>query len=354
VRVCVTGGLGFIGGALARLLVRDGHDLVALDNLSLQVHRDPDASMKRFPGRVLVGDVRDPRAVAEAIHGCDLVVHLAAETGVGQSMMLESHYRAVNVEGSVLVAQQALRADAGMIFVSSRAVYGQGAFECVEHGRGVGTRCCGLASPAPSREDDEGVPVSVYGETKLEAEHSIRELFGDRGWYAVLRPQNVTGAGQALHNPYTGVLAAFAARLRAGLPPQVYGTGEQTRDIVDVADAARVLAWVSAERGVGPSGLTLNVGSGERTTLLELAQLALACVPSVAAPIEHRAITRLGDIDHACADMTRADLAGAPRAEVSVSESVAAFVQGAMQEEAVDPAIWDRALAETQQPSAEA
>ena len=343
-RVLLTGGAGFIGAHLARQLVEAGHEVRALDLLNEQVHAHPDAAVARFPGDVLTGDVRDADAVARALEGCDAVVHLAAETGVGQSMYEVDRYRTVNVDGTEVVATAAARAGAPLVAFSSRAVYGGGAYECPEHGRTFGTPGCSEAVPSPSREDDAFAPVSVYGETKVDGERILERLRAEGAAAISVRPQNVIGPGQALHNPYTGVLAAFASRLGQGLAPQIYGDGLQTRDFVDVTDVAAAVVHLLGDpaRWAVPA---VNVGSGERTTLLQLAQ---TCADTVGldAPMVHVDVTRPGDIEHACADLTVADAVGLPRAAVTLAQSVGRFLDYAAGEDDVDPTIWDRALTE--------
>ncbi len=343
--VLLTGGVGFIGRHTADVLRRKGFEVRALDLLSPQVHRDADHAVRQFGGEVLTGDVRDVRAVASAMAGAAAVVHLAAETGVGQSMYEVDRYVSVNVGGTRNVLDEAGRRGLPVVVASSRAVYGAGAHSCEEHGRTCGPPCCAAAGPSASVESDPAAPVSVYGETKSDAERLVRDAISDGTSVVAIRPQNVIGAGQALHNPYTGVLAAFAARLRQGLPPLVYGTGEQTRDFIAVQDVAHTISWLLDNPAVWPAAPVLNVGSGERATLLDLARSAITAT-GVDVDVEHVDVTRPGDIEHACADLTLADSVGLPRASWSLADSVAEFIRFAESEEPVDPGIWNRALGE--------
>ena len=348
-RILVTGGAGFIGRHLGHRLTAAGHTVTALDLLNPQMHREPERSVAGFPGEVVRGDVRDAAAVGAAVRAADAVVHLAAETGVGQSMYETERYETVNVAGTGVVLDAAARVDAPVVVLSSRAVYGQGAWECPAHGRCTGTRCCADAVPSDSRESDLLAPVSVYGETKVGAERLAGGAAARGLPVVVLRPQNVIGAGQALHNPYTGVLAAFAARLAAGRPPLVYGDGSQTRDFIAVDDVAAVVAALLDDPAAWASHPVLNVGSGVRTTLRELAETA--CRAAGRTPdLEFVPVTRPGDVDDACADLTRYRAAGLPEAAVSFPDAVAAFLAGARDEEPVDPGIWDRALDELSTP----
>jgi dTDP-L-rhamnose 4-epimerase len=319
-RVLLTGGAGFIGQHLARTLVDGGHEVVALDSLLPQVHADPASAVAAFPGDLVPGDVADP-AAWDAVPAVNAVVHLAAETGTAQSMYESDRHRRVNVGGTALAGAFAARSGVPLVSVSSRAVYGDG------------------RPDRPSYEDDPHRPVSVYGETKSEGE---RVLAGLDVPVTIVRPQNVIGPGQALHNPYTGVLAAFVARLREGLPVQVYGDGTQTRDFVHVHDLARLLHWAVEN----PADRVLNHGTGIRTTLLELARLTIDAAPVPDPGIEHVAVTRAGDIQHACASLARLREAGAPLPEISPADAVADFVTWAWDRPGARASAWNDALEE--------
>ncbi len=347
-RVFVTGGAGFIGQHVARRLLGSGHDVAALDCLLPQVHQDPDAARAAFPGPVLVRDVSDPDAWADPAAPArpDVVVHLAAETGTGQSMYEADRYRRINVEGTRLAARHAVAHDAALVVVSSRAVYGEGAYGCPEHGRTFGARCCSLARPLASTEDDPHRPVSVYGETKSVAERVAAQECAGRVPLTVVRPQNVIGPGQALHNPYTGVLAAFLAMLRDGRPLTVYGDGHQTRDFVHVDDLAALLAHVVARPPSAASPLVLNSGTGVRTSLVELAHLAGAAAPGGATGVTRVDVHRAGDIEHACADLTRLRRVGAPAPTRTSAEAVADFVRASWDRPGASPSTWEAALDE--------
>lgn len=339
--VLITGGAGFIGQHTARMFVEAGWTAVALDTLNPKVHLDAEASQKRFPGRVVVGDVLDPSAWA-SIGPVDLVVHLAAETGVGQSMYEVDLYRRVNEDGTRLATEFAVNQGAPLIFFSSRAVYGQGRTECATHGTSFTGLCCEQAVPVDSIETDEFAPVSVYGETKVAGERIVSAAPVP---VAIVRPQNVIGQGQALHNPYTGVLAAFLARLREGKPLQVYGDGTQTRDFIHVSDLARLVLWIAERQGGGEQPLVLNSGSGVRTTLTQLAEHAVAAAPeSHRSEIEYVDVHRSGDIEHACADLSRSRNLGAPQPQIDAAAAVADFIQAGWEAPGAPASAWDEAL----------
>jgi dTDP-L-rhamnose 4-epimerase len=346
-KVLVTGGAGFIGQYLARRLTRSGHSVVAMDLLVDQVHLDPAASIRRFPGPVVRADVTKETAWAK-LDRPDSVVHLAAETGTGQSMYEAERYRHVNVQGTRVAGLAALAWGVPLVAMSSRAVYGNGAMTCQEHGRHWGTACCPKAIPTASRETDPHRPVSVYGETKSEGEAGLLEPARQIP-VTIIRPQNVVGPGQALHNPYTGVLAAFLARLREGKSLTVYGDGSATRDFIHVDDLAALITWcVETPPHVGVP-LVLNSGTGVRTTLDGLAEAAIAGSPRSDVEIEHVDIHRAGDIEHACADLTRLHDVCAPAPQWSSHDAVADFIRASWDTPGANSAAWDSALSELSQ-----
>ena len=318
--VLISGGAGFIGQHLARALVECGHEVVALDSLLPQVHADPAGAVAAFPGAVIQGDVADESAWA-SVPPVDAIVHLAAETGTAQSMYESDRHRRVNVGGTSLAGALAGRLGVPIVSLSSRAVYGDG------------------RPDRPSYEDDPHHPVSVYGETKSEGEAVLAGLDVP---VTIIRPQNVIGPGQALHNPYTGVLAAFVARLREGLPIQVYGDGTQTRDFVHVRDLAALLRWAVEN----PGTRVLNHGTGIRTSLLDLARFTIDAAPVDDPGIEHVAVTRAGDIMHACASLDRLRASGAPLPLTSPADAVADFVTWAWDRPGARASAWAEALDE--------
>lgn len=343
--ILITGGAGFIGQYVARGLVQKGHTVVAMDVLNEQVHEDPNASADRFPGEVLRLDVCDP-ASWTTIADVDAVIHLAAETGTAQSMYEQDHYRRVNVHGTGLAAEFCSKHDIPLVTLSSRAVYGEGLpFDPQTQAPDPDCDYGVDGTLRPSSEDDVHQPLSVYGETKSEAEDLARSILGDHGRLAILRPQNVVGLGQALHNPYTGVLAAFLSRLKAGLDLTVYGDGSQTRDFVHVADVARAIIWAMDAAAAG-TPLVVNVGTGTRLTLEDVAETARAASRGADVGITHVDITRAGDIDHACADMRQAWAQGMPRPQLTSREAITDFIANSWDFDAADPALWDKALQE--------
>jgi len=313
VRICVTGGAGFIGQALVSRLLERGHDVTVLDTDAV-----PSDDV-----RVVQGDVRDTEAVLDAAAQSDVLVHLAALTGVGQSMYELRDYTAINGGGTAAVLEVLPRTSVQrIVLASSRAVYGEGTLRCTRsHLFAPGPRpraaldeqrwdhscpVCGAESEVvPTPETSPMLPTSVYGATKAYQEHATRAVCMGRGVESVvLRPFNVYGPRQRLDNPYTGILGVFARNGREGRPSPVYEDGRMVRDFVFVDDV--VLAFLSAvERGAPAPDAVANVGTGTGTTVWELAQL-VAELQGAPAPVV-TGECRVGDIRHSLADAAAAE-----------------------------------------------
>ncbi|WEX77490.1 NAD-dependent epimerase/dehydratase family protein [Sinorhizobium numidicum] len=319
--VLVTGGCGFIGRHVVEELLSGNYELRVLDVLNEQVHADAKVTM---PSRVEVlrADVRDADAVRSALTGVDSVVHLAAEVGVGQSMYEIARYVGVNDLGTAVLLEAMIGLPIRRIVVaSSMSVYGEGLYEAetgehFAHVRRLPARVkAGQWDPVgPSGErlrpiaTDEHKPVdlaSIYALTKYVQERQVL-IFGEAyGVEAVaLRLFNVFGAGQALSNPYTGVLANFASRLANRQPPMIFEDGEQRRDFVHVRDVAR--AFRLALEQPQAAGHVINIGSGQAYTIAEVASLIAEAmgVPEIQPDIMNKA--RSGDIRNCFADISKA------------------------------------------------
>lgn len=296
-KVLITGGLGFIGLHVAKLLVEEGRRVRLMDNLSPQVHGDvPDFSalplLQDANVEVLRADVCDSAGWEVALAEVGQVVHLAAETGTGQSMYAISRYTDTNVGGTAALLNYLANKRHGVekiILASSRAVYGEGAYRCRKCGV-VYPRmrteqmflsgqwdppcpaCGGEIKAIATPEDSKTAPASIYGVTKLAQEELVRIAAKALGIPAIIfRFQNVYGEGQSLKNPYTGILSIYSNQLRLGRPVTVYEDGKETRDFVHVQDAARVVMLGLASDGA--DGHTLNVGSGQPTSIERIAFL---------------------------------------------------------------------------------
>ena len=329
-RVLITGGGGFIGSHLADELLRVGHEVRALDCLLPQVHgaeRTPPSYLdKRVDLRV--GDVRDRRAVENALVGVEVVYHFAARVGVGQSMYEMAEYTSVNNEGTAVLLQAMVGLPIRRLVVaSSMSIYGEGLY--VTAGNGDARALRGREAPARSLDqlkagewellDEQRRPLSPVPtpETKtptLESVYALSKYDQERlcmiagRAYGIptvaLRFFNVYGPRQALSNPYTGVLAIFAARLLNGRAPLIFEDGRQQRDFVSVYDvvAACRLA-LERDQAVGQ---VFNIGSGEPRTIFDVAVAVAAAVgrPMIAPQVVGK--YRMGDVRHCFADISRA------------------------------------------------
>lgn len=322
--ILITGGAGFIGTHLSRLASATGMRLRIFDNLSSQVHGD-NASFEPSPlAEFIRGDIADRTQLEPALEGIDTVVHLAAETGTGQSMYEIERYYRTNVQGTALlfdILANKPNKVRNVVLASSRSVYGEGAYvcrNCDPAGKRVYPsprsptqlakhdwlpRCPDCNEPADltaTREDDRLCPASIYAATKLAQEEIVRISATSLGiGHSILRFQNVYGEGQSLTNPYTGILSIFSTRIRLGLSLPVYEDGEESRDFVHVEDVAR--AVLTCVERPAEKGRTLNVGSGRPTTILQIAQ-ALARIMDAKQQPHVTGAYRVGDIRHNYAD----------------------------------------------------
>ncbi|MCX6031745.1 MAG: NAD-dependent epimerase/dehydratase family protein [Chloroflexi bacterium] len=317
-RVLVTGGAGFIGRSLVKALSDNGHSVIVLDSLLPQVHGER-AVCPDFAGdtQVIRGDIRDGRLMGDILGGgIDIVYHLAAMTGVGQSMYQMEEYVDINCRGTATLMDAIVtsrKRPRKIILSSSRAVYGEGHLQCAccgfefypmsrseerlhchqwEH---ACPRCGADSLPLPSLETSPRQPTSVYGLTK-QVQEQILELAS----YAydipvvVLRYFNVYGPGQSPTNPYTGILSIFSRRLMNGLGVEIYEDGHESRDFVFIDDVvqANLLACEQSVSGA------FNICSGEATSVYEVALMLAGLLGYPADVLTISSKYRVGDIRH--------------------------------------------------------
>ena len=322
----VTGGAGFIGSHLVDALLERGERVRVLDNLDPLAHPDGGVPDHLSPEAELVrGDLADAEAVRRALEGVDRVFHLGGAVGNGESMMNVRRAVDANSAGTATLLEAVLaRRDRvrRVVLASSMVVYGEGTYRCAEHGElQPGPRsserlrrrewdprcptCAGALEHVPAREDHPLRPVSVYAITKRDQEELALVLGAAYGLEAtVLRYLNVYGPRQALGNPYTGVAAIFAARVLGGRRPIVFEDGRQVRDLVHVSDVVR--ATLSAMESPAGAGAAINVATGRRVEVLELARSLARELGCEDLEPELPGEFRAGDIRHCLADTTRA------------------------------------------------
>ncbi len=348
-KILITGGLGFIGTEVAKLLVEKRRRVVLLDNLSPQVHGAvPVLSSLSLLNcdyvEVFRGDVCKANDWGAVLADIGCVVHLAAETGTAQSMYEILRYTRANVGGTAqlldYLANHKHNVDK-IILASSRSVYGEGAYRCTRCGVVYPTMrserifsskrwqpecpsCASQIIATATPEDAKTVPASIYAATKLAQEDLVRIAGRALGIPTVIfRFQNVYGEGQSLKNPYTGILTIFSDQLRCGQTVHLYEDVQKSRDFIHVSDVARAVGLgVTGNRA---DGCTLNVGFDQPTTVEQIALMLKDRLGAKTLPLISGQY-RLGDIRHGYADTTAIQkrLGFAP--EISLEQGLDRFV----------------------------
>lgn len=325
--ILITGGAGFIGQNLALRLIAEGKRVRILDNFSNQVHSSNSLPKVLESNVDLVrADIRDRDTLQKALKGVKYIIHLAAETGTGQSMYEIEKYFSVNAQGTALlidILQNELSSNKveSIIVASSRAIYGEGAYRCKNDGVVYPVRreknrmvsgyfdllcpkCFGSLTLESTAETAPFNPMSMYGLTKQIQEQAILLFAQTKGMNAfALRYQNVYGPGQSLKNPYTGLLAIFSNLARQNKPIEIYEDGQESRDFVYISDVVEATAKC-IDFGGDFCG-ALNVGSAEATTVLDVATKIKKHF-NAASEIKQTGAFRMGDIRHNIADISLA------------------------------------------------
>lgn len=325
--VLITGGAGFIGSNLALKLINQGYSVTVLDNLSEQIHGtlENSALYQSIKNKVnfIYGDVRNKEDWYKALKNQNIVVHLAAETGTGQSMYEVYKYVDVNVNGTALFLDYLVNEKhevQKVIIASSRAIYGEGKYECKVHGHVYPTErheedlilsdfepkcpiCAQTVHVLATDENSKIHPTSVYGITKQNQEQMVLNVCKSIGIPAVaFRYQNVYGPGQSLKNPYTGILSIFSTQIRNGNNINIFEDGEESRDFIFIEDVvdATILGIQKEEANYE----VFNVGSGQSTTVKQVAMLLKNYYESII-DIIISGNFRMGDIRHNFADLSK-------------------------------------------------
>jgi len=323
--ILITGGAGFIGSNLSAKLVEKGYKVTIMDNLSPQIHGDQPSLNPLIRDKVtfIRGDVRNKADWKKALNNQQIVVHLAAETGTGQSMYEIQKYVDVNINGTAIFLDYLVNNKHNIekvIIASSRAIYGEGKYYSQKSGiiypdertekdllNGDFELKCPITGQnlevLPTDEDSKIHPTSVYGITKQNQEQMVLTVCKSINIPAIaFRYQNVYGPGQSLKNPYTGILSIFSTQIRNGNNLHIFEDGKESRDFVyidDVVDATIL--------GIENNTITnevFNVGSGVSTSVLDVAKKLKALFDSNV-EINITGNFRLGDIRHNYADLSK-------------------------------------------------
>lgn len=365
-KVLITGGAGFIGSKLALELVSKGYTVTVLDNLSPQIHGEEESALyKSIKNQVIFikGDVRVKQDWTKALLEQDTVVHLAAETGTGQSMYEVEKYIDVNVRGTALLLDCLANEThhiKKVVVASSRAIYGEGKYFCEKHSDVYPKqRCeemmlvgdfepkCPICNDEVTlmKTDEDALiqPMSMYAITKQTQEQMVM-LMGESLQISTvaLRFQNVYGPGQSLKNPYTGILSIFSTRIKNGKDISIFEDGKESRDFVYIDDV--VDSIVLAIENDKANNQILNVGSGIGTSVLDVAE-HLRNNYKTQTDIQITGQFRVGDIRHNIADMSKISALLGYKAKVAFKEGIQKFCQW-VDTQPVEKDEYERSLAE--------
>ncbi len=329
-RVLITGGAGFIGSHIAIKLIDKGYDVTVMDNLLEQIHgADPDHTSPLYCSirdkvRFIKGDVCDKAMLVQALEDTDYVIHLAAETGTGQSMYEIKRYIDVNIGGTALLLDILTNNKhhvKRVVVAESRAIYGEGKYHCEKCGDVYPTerkdeemargdfechcpKCGGKVKLVATTEDSAIHPSSVYGVGKQVQGQLVHMICKSIGIESVsFRYQNVYGPGQSLTNPYTGILSIFSTRIKNHKEINIFEDGRESRDFVYIDDV--VDATIAGIEVPEAKGHVFNIGTGVSTDVLTVAQ-TLSKHYGIEVPLQVTGNYRLGDIRHNYADISLA------------------------------------------------
>jgi dTDP-L-rhamnose 4-epimerase len=350
-RYLVTGGAGFIGRHLCQQLLDEGHEVRVVDSLVDQVHGGQPRADVLSHVEFTQGDLRDRDVCAKAVAGVDSVFHLAAEVGVGQSMYEIDRYVGANDLGTANLMQELIAQPVERVVVaSSMSVYGEGLYvtpdgtrveNAVRTGDQIKNRTWDPVgpngeplTPVATDETKQVSLSSIYALTKYVQEQQVLIAAQAYGMGAVaLRLFNVFGPGQALSNPYTGVLAIFASRLLNNERPMVFEDGKQKRDFVHVDDVARAfrLAMSTPEA----NGQTMNIGAGDPHSVSQVGSLLANAMGREIDP-EVLNEARAGDIRHCFGDLSKAERVLGFRPEYRLADKLGELAEWVARQQATD------------------
>jgi len=354
--ILITGGAGFIGSNLSLKLIEKGYNVTVLDNLSPQIHSENSPLFHSIKDKVnfISGTVLCYDDWKKALEGIDVVVHLAAETGTGQSMYEIEKYTDVNIKGTSIfldILANEKHSVKKIIVASSRAIYGEGKYSCDIHGivypserKNIDMKngdfetkcpqCAGNLNLMPTDEESKIHPTSIYGITKQVQEQMFILMGKSLGIPAVaFRYQNVYGAGQSLSNPYTGILSIFSTRIKNGNEINIFEDGKESRDFVYVDDVvdATILGIEKDEA----NHHVFNVGLGVGIDVLTVANTLVKAYNSNS-KITLSGNFRLGDIRHNYANIAKIKELLGFEPKVNFVEGIQRFTTWVNQQEVVE------------------
>ncbi len=274
----VTGGAGFVGSNLVKLLVEKGHKITVIDNLHKGKKENLDSVINKIKFQKI--DIRDYESMRKILKNIDGVFHQAALTVVQDSFSRPEEYFDVNVRGTENIFKLANENKFKVVYASSSSVYGH-------------------KLETPITEDAEKKPINPYGKTKLEAEYLVEKYSKLNTKIIGLRYFNIFGKGQTLE--YAGVITKFLDRIRIGKAPIIFGKGSQIRDFIHVSDVAKANLMAMNSNN---SNLIINIGTGNTISILELAKMIINASGLKIEPIFAEALE--GDIKKSLADISQA------------------------------------------------
>jgi dTDP-L-rhamnose 4-epimerase len=347
--ILITGGAGFIGSSLSLELIKQGYIVTVFDNLLPQIHGEDKSSYSynsiKDKVKFIHGDVRSGKDLLGALQNQNIIIHLAAETGTGQSMYRVSNYSETNIQGTSLLADLIINNNLNIekvILSSSRSIYGEGKYRCEFHdivypdSRKVVDldnadyeckcpKCGNTVTLMPTDEDCAVKPISFYAATKYSQELIFKTVFSSVNIpFVIFRFQNVYGSGQSLKNPYTGILSIFSTQIKNGNDLNIFEDGLESRDFVSIDDVVDVVA--SCIENKRADFQTLNVGSGERQSVLKVAELLKEKYNSDV-KINVSGNYRVGDIRHNFADINKIKSLLNYKPKVSFQDGISKFIE---------------------------
>ena len=352
-KILVTGGAGFIGSHLVDRLVKDGKEVVVLDNFDPQVHQGKKPDYLNRDANYIEGDIRDEKALSESLKGVDCVFHFAAKVGVGQSMYEIKDYVDSNTGGTAFMWDYIVNNKLNIkkfIVASSMSIYGEGAYNCKKCGVAFPhlrkdkelrerkwdhacSKCGSRLTPEATDEDKKLLSTSVYAITKKDQEE-LSLVIGTsyRIPTVALTFFNVYGPRQSLSNPYTGACAIFSSRIKNGKSPVIYEDGLQTRDFIDVRDIvdASILAMEKEQADYK----YFNVGTGKPTSINQVAK-TLIDLYGKDLELDITNQFRAGDIRHCYANIGRIEKLGF-KPKIDLRSGLRNLTEWGAEKEAID------------------